>query len=237
MFGEKIQDKISLLNNFSSTYETENSNSNSSKLIFLKNLQKYFFIFKESNEYFFDIYSRPNKYLSQLEFEKNLNFVFSENEEFSLWKNYLFFSLNLNSSSSNNNNNNNFNINYENNSFRIFSQEIFSDFSKEIKNSKFFYEENLPFIMKDNNKKNEDEDKNNNRDGESNGFNNNNNNFISFERHEKLSEKISEIFKIQSNAKLMIYGPNHSGKTSYVRKFTIDELLIDVDETIEVNVK
>jgi predicted GTPase len=61
-------------------------------------------------------------------------------------------------------------------------------------------------------------------------------NFIFFDRHLSLAAKIEEALTIDSNAKVLLYGQPNSGKTTLARLFTNDEIIFEVDETVEVNV-
>ena len=60
--------------------------------------------------------------------------------------------------------------------------------------------------------------------------------FKYFSRHEVLHQQLFEIFSINSNAKIMLYGPSNSGKTTFSKLFTQDVIIFDIDETIEMNV-
>lgn len=186
-------------------------------------------IFKISQaayEDFLDIYIRPDCYEDQ--YEKNLNFFFADNEEFTLYKAIILLSLNLNSD--------NFKIdvvsiinNYNSNELKksfylqaIFEESIIKDFSTLIKNSSIFKKyQNISESLNDTQVEHENHSKSR---------------LIEFSRHKVLSNKIQEVFKIENNPKVTIFGPISCGKTAFIKKFTQNELLIDVDETIEVNV-
>jgi hypothetical protein len=63
------------------------------------------------------------------------------------------------------------------------------------------------------------------------------NDFVFFERHMNLATRLNEIFNIDSNAKIMLYGTANSGKTTLAKLFTSDNIIFDIDETIEINVR
>jgi polynucleotide 5'-kinase involved in rRNA processing len=60
--------------------------------------------------------------------------------------------------------------------------------------------------------------------------------FIKFDRHEILKEQLREIFAINENERVTLYGPTSSGKTTFAKLFTKDLIVFDIDETMEINV-
>lgn len=196
-------------------------------------LKKLYNIYQNSFKYFIDIYLKPNLYSEKVDYEKNLNFVFTENEENSLWKSYMMLCLNRNIF----NNQTDSNLKFAKNENQIseylkdstlyfnivFEENILKDFIIFIRDHKVFSGtfKKLRSYVEIGKAKSEEKI---------------NNSFIHFHRHINLTEKISEIFKIDENSKIMIYGPSSSGKTTFIRNFTKNELLIDVDESLEVNV-
>ena len=218
-FFKEIQENNKIIKKFYQEFFSNKKN--------IEPIKNFFDLYFNSYEYFINTYLSPNCYIEKVEYEKNLNFVFSDQEDFSLWKSFISLALNYNNYSFTSLELNSLN---ETDSLAkdskisdiplinlIFDESILKDFIISIKTSNFL-EKNKTFLN--------DQEK----------IINNNLNFIDFPRHENLSKKIFEIFKIEKNTKIMLYGPNNSGKTSFIRKFSKNELLIDVDETIEVNV-
>jgi hypothetical protein len=60
--------------------------------------------------------------------------------------------------------------------------------------------------------------------------------FINFDRHDVLKEQLKEIFSINSNQMITLYGPGNSGKTTFAKLFTKDVIVFEIDETMEINV-
>jgi len=194
-------------------------NRNSLKLNQLYN------IYEGSFGYFTDIYLKPNKYLEKVDFKKNLNFIFSDDEDISLSKSYMILCMNSGNLKEKTGQNTIEETTFSNVSYNIlFEENILQDFISLIRNSHVFSKKLNK--IKYNPLANPKDIPNEIIDD-----------FISFDRHFILSKKIYEIFKIDENSKIMIYGPNNSGKTTFIKKFTNKELLIDVDESLEVNVR
>ncbi len=219
--------KVFILNFLS--YYNEKDNFNCS----LNNLDNYYKRYESAFQYFIEVYSKPNVYLGKIEYEKNLNFILSDYENDSLWNSFMYLTLNRNNTYSQielnplllkkNSNEDLFKISLN----LAYEESILKDFILKIKNSKLFFKKfEKANCLTGENIKNEIKDEINN-----------NIKFIDFQRHKALSLKINEIFKIDESTKIMIYGPNNCGKTTFIRKFTKDELLFDVDESLEVNVK
>jgi len=194
------------------------------KETFLK-LNNFYSIYEDSFRNFIDIYLRPNKYADKVDYEKNLHFIFAENEGYSFWKSHMILCMNKFNQKEKTEKYPNEDAILSNLSFNLlFEENLIKDFITIIRNSHIFSRKlnKIKFDEKSQQKEN---------------LYVNTHDFINFERHYILSNKIKEIFHIDENSKIMICGPNNSGKTSFIKKFTSKELIIDVDESLEVNVE